>query len=254
MVKLKGASMRRQATWSIVAVSVCLASLALGTRTWAQQTSTSTEVRKFEVVSVDGNKVVVRSVKGTQEITVPEDFRFDVDGRQVTVHELKPGMKGTATITTTTTVKPVTVTEIKNGVVMQASGSSIIVRGDNAIKMFTQGDIDKRNIKIMKEGKPVKISDLATGDHLTATIITEGPPQVLTQRQVSAMLSGAPASTVARAEPANRPEPTEAAGAPAAPAARLPKTASPLPAIGAIGVGSLLAAVVLAVVRRRRAL
>ena len=57
----------------------------------------------------------------------------------MSVQQLKPGMKGTATITTKTTVTPVTVTEVKSGTVMQSSGSSIIVRTDEGVKMFTQG-------------------------------------------------------------------------------------------------------------------
>jgi hypothetical protein len=47
---------------------------------FAQQ-STSSEVKAFEVVSVDGNKVVVREAQGAKEYTVPEAFHFDVDGR-----------------------------------------------------------------------------------------------------------------------------------------------------------------------------
>ena len=43
-----------------------------------------------------------------------------VDGKKMAVAELKPGMKGTATVTTTTTSKPVFVTEVKEGVVLDA--------------------------------------------------------------------------------------------------------------------------------------
>jgi hypothetical protein len=47
--------------------------------------------------------VIVRGQNGAKEFTATEDQRFNVDGKQVSVHELKPGMKGTAKITTTTT-------------------------------------------------------------------------------------------------------------------------------------------------------
>ena len=77
------------------------------------QTTTKTEVRKFEVIAVDGNNLTVRNENGTQQYTVPDDFRFTIDGKKLSVKQLKPGMKGTATVTTTTTVWPVTVTEIK---------------------------------------------------------------------------------------------------------------------------------------------
>ena len=84
------------------------------------QTTTTTETKKFQVIAVDGNQLVVKLPEGTRELTVPDDFRFNVDGKMLSVHELKPGMAGTATITTKTTVTPVTVTEVKNGTVMQA--------------------------------------------------------------------------------------------------------------------------------------
>src|SRR5688572_27288124 len=174
----------------MAALGVCLSGV---TGVSAQTSSTSQEVKTFEVVSVDGNKVVVRGAQGTQEITVPPDFRLTVDGKPVTVQELKPGMKGTARITTTTTVTPVTVTEVRNGEVVQRSGGSIIVRGDKGIQMFTEGDVEKRGVKIIRDGKPIAFSELNAGDRLSATIITEKPPRVMTQRQVDAALSS-PAS------------------------------------------------------------
>ena len=99
-----------------------------------QTTTTSTETKTFEVIAVDGNQLVVKLPEGTREMTVPDDFRFTVNGKQLSVAELKPGMKGTATITTRTTVTPVTVTEVKNGTVMQATGATVIVRTDEGFK------------------------------------------------------------------------------------------------------------------------
>jgi len=65
------------------------------------QTTSKADVRNFEVISVDGNRLVVRDERGTNELTVPPDFRFTVNGKKMSVSELKPGMKGTATVTTT---------------------------------------------------------------------------------------------------------------------------------------------------------
>jgi len=231
--------------------------------------TTNTEVKRFEVVSVNGNKVVVNGENGTQEITVPADFRLSVDGKPVAVHDLKPGMKGTATITTTTTVTPVYVTEVKNGEIMSKSGNSIIVKTAEGLKMFSEGDIEKRNIKIMKDGRVAKFTDLQVRDKLTATIVTEQPPKVATQRDVEAALSSNPpparaAATNSAAVPtagrAPAPAPRPAAPAAAAPAANsqagaapaLPKTASSLPARGLLGV-SLLGIGLLLTLRRRSA-
>jgi LPXTG-motif cell wall-anchored protein len=222
------------------------------------QTSTTTETKKFQVIAVDGNQLVVKLPEGTRELTVPDDFRFNVDGNELSVRELKPGMAGTATITTRTTVTPVTVTEVKNGTVLHVAGGSIIVRTDDGNKMFTQSDIDKRGVKIMRGGKPAEISDFRANDRLTATIITTMPPKVVTEKEVQATLarSGAGAGTAA---PAAAPSASPGAAAPAGSVAptsgaaprKLPKTASPLPVLGLAGLASLLAGLGLTVRRHR---
>ena len=250
-------------------MGICALGLAGGTASAQSQTKT-TETRQFEIVSVDGNKVVVKGARGAQEITVPDDFQLTVDGKPVTVRDLKPGMKGTATITTTTTVTPVTVTEVRNGEVMQKTGNSIIVRGPNGIRMFSEGDVNARGIKIIKNGKPVDFTDINRGDRLTATIVTQGPPKVMTERQVAASMASAsggaapgnpaaaPSAPSATGTSATRPAASASAtsgtgaAAAAAPARKLPKTASPLPAIGLAGA-ALVGIGLLLTLRRRRA-
>lgn len=218
----------------------------------AQQTSSSTATKSFEVIAVDGNQLIVALPEGTKELTVPDDFRFTVNGQPLSVRELKPGMKGTATITTRTTVTPVTVTEVKNGTVLQRSGASIIVRTDEGIRMFSQGDVDKRGVKMVREGQPAQLSDFREGDRLTATIITSKPPRVMTEREVQATVPTAAAATAVA-------PPAEAATAPSAPAApssaatpasasaartvtakTLPKTASSWPFLALVSVLSLV--------------
>jgi LPXTG-motif cell wall-anchored protein len=224
------------------------------------QTSTTTETKKFQIISVDGNQLVVKLPEGTRELTVPDDFRFDVDGNLLSVQQLKPGMTGTANITTRTTVTTVTVTEVKNGTVLHVAGGSIIVRTDEGNKMFTQSDIDKRGIKIMRSGKPAVISDFRANDRLTATIITTMPPKVVTEKEVQATLarSGGAGAAVPGAAPstpqtADAPAPSAASTSGAAGAAprKLPKTASPLPVLGLAGLASLLAGLGLTVRRHR---
>ena len=241
-------------------VVVC-ALVALVTSTSAQTTTTSSETKSFEVIAVDGNQLVVKLPEGTREITVPEGFMFTVDGRQLSVRELKPGMKGTATITTKTTVTPVSVTEVKNGTVMQANGNSIMVRTDEGIKVFTESDVAKRGVKIVRNGEPASITDFHTGDVLSATIVTSKPPRVATQREVQATLarSNPPPAAAPPSAPPTPAAPTAttgstppAADAPTAAAKTLPKTASMLPNFAATGLASLLVAIGLTLQRRRR--
>jgi len=198
---------------SVIAI-LGFCALMAGVTASAQQSTTTSEVRQFEVLAVDGNTVVVRGERGTQEITVPPEFRLTVDGRAVTVAELKPGMKGTARITTTTTETPVYVTEVRNGVVMQRNGNSIIVRNENGIRMFTESDVTKRGIRLMRDGKLIEFGSLTTGDRLSATIITEQPPRVMTQRDVEASLESAktaPAAAAAVIPPSDTGRPPDAA-------------------------------------------
>lgn len=215
----------------------------------AQTTTSSSQTKAFEVIAVDGNMLIVNLPEGTREINVPAGFMFTVNGQQLSVQQLKPGMKGTATITTKTTVTPVTVTEVKSGTVMQSSGSSIIVRTGDQVKMFTQGDIDKRGVKILRDGRPAAISDFRQGDQLTATIVTSMPPHVMTEKEVQATLAktkagaGAPASASASSGTAGmKTQSSQSAaqtqsGAPSTGAAReLPKTASSWPLLALVSV------------------
>src|SRR4029453_7823270 len=129
--------MRRE----IVRVVLSGALLCLTAAVPMAQTTTTSETKKFQIIAVEGNQLVVKLPEGTRELTVPDDLQFNIDGKMLSVRELKPGMAGTATITTKTTTVPVTVTEVKNGTVMQASGSTIIVKTDQGFKSFSQGDI-----------------------------------------------------------------------------------------------------------------
>ena len=226
------------------------------------QTTASTETKAFEVLAVDGNTLVVSLPEGTRELTVPNDFRFMINGQPMSVQQLKPGMKGTATITTKTTVTPVTVTQVKSGTVMQSSGSSIIVRTEEGIKMFTQADVDKRGVRIMRDGRPAQITDFRQGDQLTATIITSKPPRVMTEKEVQATLAkSSPAAAAAPATSAKAggagagttASSQQTAGQGQAPSTgerTLPKTASSWPAIGLAGV--LFLAIGCALTLRRR--
>jgi len=216
----------------------------------AQTTSTSSEVKKFEVIAVDGNDLVVRLPEGTRQINVPPGFVFTVNGKALSVSDLIPGMSGTATITTTTTMTPVTVTEVKSGTVALVSGTAVYVRTPEGVRLFTQSELDKRGVKIFVDGKPRAVSELHEGNRLTATIVTTKPPTIVTEKEVQATLAKAAAPAAAAAAPAPRPAPVPSAaqaGAPASPAQqpvattarRLPSTAGSLPTVALAGLALL---------------
>ena len=111
--------MRTRTTW----LSGVLVAFGLGMFTTGllAQTKTTVDVRNFELLAVDGNNIVVRDERGTNIYVVPDDFRFKVNGKPMAAKKLKPGMKGAATITTTTTMNPVTVTDIREATVVSTT-------------------------------------------------------------------------------------------------------------------------------------
>jgi hypothetical protein len=105
------------------------------------------------------------------------------------------------------------------------SGPAVIVRGPKGLQMFSPGDVERRSVTIHTDGSRVELSELRDGDRLTATIVTEGTPKVLTEREVEAALAAVPVAAA--------PLPSPPASAPAtAPfsepgAARAPRASAP---------------------------
>jgi hypothetical protein len=205
-----------------VVVTVGLGLFTAGASLAQPQTQTTVEVRNFEVLAVDGNRLIVRDQKGTQTLTVPDDFRFKVNGRQMSAKELKPGMKGQATISTKTTVTPVTVTEIREASVVSTTGMSVTIRGaDGVRRRFTQSELDKRGIEMIKDGHIVHVSQLIPGDLVTATFISNEPPTVVTETEVDLKLAQA------KAQPAPGTKPVKAPAKAAPVAATAPSEPAP---------------------------
>ncbi len=63
----------------------------------------TTTIRKGEVVKVNGSMLVYKENGKIFTKSVPAGYRFNVDGREVGVGDLTPGMKINATIVTTST-------------------------------------------------------------------------------------------------------------------------------------------------------
>jgi hypothetical protein len=197
------------------------------------QADTTTEVRSGTVTSVQGNHVIIKMSTGEEkEFDVPDDFRLTVDGKEISVHELKPGTKLTRTITTTTEPKTVYTTVVKRGTVWHAQGTTVIITGaDRVNRQYTVPDW----IKFEVDGKEVSVYDLKKGQRVTATIVTETPSTIVTATP-GGVSGNAPAEPAAAAAPAPAAEPAPAA---AEPEKTLPKTASNIELLALLGVGLL---------------
>ena len=154
------------------------------------ETTTSTRTVNATVVSVDGNKVVGRDAAGKHtEYTIPDGFKFQYGpgNRRLRAQARHAGV---AKITTTTTMTPVYVSEIRTGKVLAVSGDHIIVKGPQGNRQFSNADQKKRNAKIYRDGVLVDLSDLRVGDNFTAVIVTDAEPKIVSDREAQAVASG----------------------------------------------------------------
>jgi hypothetical protein len=224
---------------SLVRWLMLLACAVFTTQAWAQEVKT--EVTRGEVVYVSGNDLVVKLESGeVRHFTVPEGATAVVDGKTVTVHDLKPGMKLQRTITTTSAPRTVTTTRTVKGKVWHASGNNVILTlpsGEN--KQYKVPDGTKFNI----DGQEKTVFDLRKGMNVSATVVTTTPEVVVSQKRAVTGTAPPPPPTPTQVgvllieEPAPAPKAVAAAAPAPEPApASLPKTASSLPLIGFLGV------------------
>ena len=203
------------------------------------QAQVTTEVRQGTVVSVDGNHLVIKFSTGElKSFEVPEDFRFNVDGKEVSVHELKPGTALSRTITTTTQPTTVYSTEVKQGKVWHVQPPTLIVTmPDRTNKQFVVDDW----IRFTVDGKEMTVYDLKKGMNLTATIYHKNQSTVVTTTP-GGVSGSAPAPA-----PAASPTPTPSPAPSPSPASSddsdddttgstLPKTGSPIALFGILGI------------------
>jgi len=97
--------------------ALCLAfSLSAAAQVQTQQTETkgaptkAVKVERGEIVYLSGNSVVIKMEDGTMRHfdNVPESTTVTVDGKQLNVHQLQPGMKVERQTITTSTPKTIT--------------------------------------------------------------------------------------------------------------------------------------------------
>jgi hypothetical protein len=228
--------------------ALCLAfTLSMSAQVQTETSTTSgagtstTKVERGEVVLVDGNDLVVKMEDGTIRhfANVPESARAEVDGKQLGIHDLKPGMQLQRAITTTTTPKTITTVQSVTGKVWHVSppNTVILTLADGTNQSFKI----PKNQKFTVDGQVTDAFGLKKGMTISATKVVEVPQTVIDQqRRVSGSMPAPPAPPadvpILVAEEA--PAPQQMAAAEPAPAT-LPKTASQLPLIGFLGMLSL---------------
>src|SRR5580704_2106242 len=145
--------------------------------------TTEVTVEHGQVVLVEGNDLVIKMEDGSirHMPNVPDNARIDVDGRQVGVHELKPGMHLHHSITSVTTPQVVTTVQNVTGKVWHVSPptSVILQLEDGTNQSFKIPKGQKFNI----DGQMVDAWGLKKGMKISATKIVEVPETVVTQNR-----------------------------------------------------------------------
>ena len=130
------------------------------------------------MVYVEGNDLVLKLENGTLEhMIIPDTNKFHIDGREVSVYELKPGIKLTETTTTTTTPRYVNTVRTIEGKVwhVNAPKTVILTLPDHTHMTYTVPSHAKFTIN----GEKKTVFQLRKGMQLTATVITDEPQTVL---------------------------------------------------------------------------
>jgi len=228
------------------------------------QPTVETKVERGEVVYVSGNDLVVKMEDGQIRNfpNVPDSAKITVDGQQLSVHDLKPGMKLERTIATTTTPQTVRTVQTVTGTVAQvmAPNSVTLTLEDGTRQQFRIPPGQKFTVN----GKETDAFGLRKGMKVSATkIVTTSETVVGEQKKVTGEMPAPPPteamqgpvliviqSKAAQPAEAAKTEPAEVAQAtPAEPqpkAKKLPQTATRLPLIGLLGTLVLLSGVMAA--------
>lgn len=221
------------------------------TTTKVGQSSEVVQVKRGEVIAVEGNDLIVKMEDGSIRHfeNLPESAKVTVDGKQLGIHDLQPGMMLQRTITTTTTPKVVTTFQTVKGKVWYVNPPLLVT--------LTLEDGTNQSFKIPKDqkfnvnGQMTDSFGLKKGMLVTATKIVEVPMSVTTQQKSvsGTMPTPLPADTtllIAEGEPTPAPPTTEA---PAVPVTTNPATRSYLPFVG-LGVLLLILVLVLVLFAR----
>src|SRR5580704_14296210 len=187
--------MKSRSSWTITTVVLMLGTLCFALAvpanaqiqteksTTADRTTMQVQMQRGEVVLVDGNDLVVKMDDGSiRHIpNVPESAKVDVDGKQLGIHDLKPGMKLEHTVATTSTERMITTVQSVTGKVWHVTPptSVILTLEDGTNQKFTIPKGQKFNVN----GQMVDAWGLKKGMKVSATKVVEEPETVIEQEK-----------------------------------------------------------------------
>jgi len=198
--------------------------------------TTEVNVERGQVVLVDGNDLVVKMDDGSiRHIpNVPESARATVGGKELGIHDLKPGMKLEHTITTTSTERQITTVQSVTGKIWHVTPPTTVVLTleDGTNQKFSIPKGQKFNV----DGKTVDAWGLKKGMKISATKVVEVPETVIShEKTLTGSMPPPPPPDLpllivfVQHVPAPAAEPEMAAN-------ELPKTGTILPLIGLLGL------------------
>ncbi len=196
-----------------------------------------THVQNAEVIHISGHEIVVELENGKLELlNLGENQTFQVNGKDLSVHELTPGTRLSQEIHTVTTPQEVKTLRTLNGKVVRVNPPRYVLlslpEGGNSEFIVP----DKTVFRI--DGQDKSVFDLRKGMNISATVLTIQPLHAITTHTVVTG-QAAPRPDVAFEGPMlieeKREVPTVASNVEPPPLQELPKTASLVPLVGALG-------------------
>ena len=221
-------------------------------------------IQNGTVVGVWDNTLVIRDSSGvSRQFDVPPDFKVNIDGKPMTIKDLRPGMKITAAVKTVNTPVVVQSKELRDATYVKHAGGLVYVKEADGIHSYNV----PAGFRFWINGAGLRPDELQTNMKFNATIVHTGKATGTSQELAGASASDEAAKAAAAKAAADKAAADRAAAdraaadraaaeraaadraaaeraaaekaaadAAAAQPASLPKTASPVPMAGALGV------------------
>ncbi len=159
----------------VVLVTAAYAQVQTATSVAHGVATSQVTIERGEVLFVSGNDVMIKMEDGSLRhfTNVPESARIKVDGKMLSVHDMKPGMKVQRTTIITSTPQTVTTVQTVTGKVwhIQAPNVVILTLADGTNQQFRIPKDQKFDV----DGQMVDAFALKKGMNVTATKIVEVP-------------------------------------------------------------------------------